>query len=411
MPKGDDDIVQLWKLLSNNTYQNVGTRFTTREKPVFASGGILADDMGLGKTIQMISLIATDIAQQKELVPNPTVDEKDCETGTLIVAPLSVMSNWTGQIIQHVNDDAPLKVFVYHGPNRNSANLADYDVVITSYGTMVTEFTPGAKAIPKTGLFSKKWRRVVLDEAHQIRNPKSKSSLAATALRSLSHWCLSGTPIVNSLKDFYSLLKFMKYPGGLADLEIFNRILYRPVQRGGDPAANQLLKILVATLCMRRTKDMKFVDLRLPEFKSMMHRVTFSPHEQERYDVLEAEAKGVFSAFKDGKQGATYNNVLELLLRMRQVCNHHALCGERLVSLMKLAGQDRVELNEETKAALQDLLQLSIDAQEDCSICLETLHDPRITVCKHAFGKECIEKVIELQQKWYPFPTHPLCEP
>lgn len=58
-----------------------------------------------------------------------------------------------------------------------------------------------------------------------------------------------------------------------------------------------------------------------------------------------------------------------------------------------------VELTSANKKALQDMLQLSIDTQDDCPICLEPLHNPVITACAHAFGYECIERVIETQHR------------
>jgi SWI/SNF-related matrix-associated actin-dependent regulator of chromatin subfamily A3 len=61
--------------------------------------------------------------------------------------------------------------------------------------------------------------------------------------------------------------------------------------------------------------------------------------------------------------------------------------------------QKVVELNPENRRALQEMLSLSVQSQEDCAVCLETLHNPVITPCAHAFGRECIEKVIETQNK------------
>lgn len=149
----------------------------------------------------------------------------------------------------------------------------------------------------------------------------------------------------------------------------------------------------MASLCLRRTKDMKFVDLKLPECKEFVHRIQFYPEELAKYNVLDAEAKGLLDRFtRGGRQGDKkdeYRFLLEILLRMRQVCNHWSLCGERVESLMKLAGQSRVVLNEENRRALQDLLQIAVDSQEECSVCLDTLHNPRITICKHVFGLEC----------------------
>merc|ERR1712070_828855 len=97
------------------------------------------------------------------------------------------------------------------------------------------------------GLFSVQWRRVVLDEGHNIRNPKAKMSRAAHSLMAQSRWVLSGTPIVNSLKDLYSHIKFLRLSGGLSEFEIFNANIIRPV-KNQDPAGQTLLRALMQTV-------------------------------------------------------------------------------------------------------------------------------------------------------------------
>lgn len=100
------------------------------------------------------------------------------------------------------------------------------------------------------------------------------------------------------------------------------------------------------------------------------------------------------------KAGEEYRHLLEVLLRLRQVCNHWKLCGERVTSLMKLLETEQVvDLTPENRRALQDMLQLSMEAQDDCAICLEPLHNPVITACAHVFGGECIERTIDIQHK------------
>lgn len=94
----------------------------------------------------MIALMVTDPAREDVLVPKlrPT---GECTGGTLIVCPVSVMSNWTGQIKHHVGESMPVKTLVYHGQGRESESLSEYDVVVTSYGlsqrlggTIVTDY-------------------------------------------------------------------------------------------------------------------------------------------------------------------------------------------------------------------------------------------------------------------------------
>lgn len=320
------------------------------------------------------------------------------------------------QIAHHVKADNPLRVLTYHGNNRKAmkaSDLADYDVVITTYGTLSTEFLPAGtktpQAIPrKSGLFSVHWRRIVLDEGHQIRNPNTKSALAATGILATSRWVLTGTPIINNLKDLYSLVKFIGMTGGLQRLEIFNSVLIRPLKAGAQDAT-LLLQALMGTICLRRRKDMKFIDLRLPELSEYVHRIKFFPQEREKYDALQAEAKGLLDTYKtrsgqgnSKKAQEAYRHLLEILLRLRQVCNHWKLCGERVTSLMSLLEEQKVvDLTPENRKALQDMLQLSVESREDCPICLEGLHEhnPVITHCAHIFGSDCITRVIETQHK------------
>ncbi|KAL8712307.1 MAG: hypothetical protein Q9220_003458 [cf. Caloplaca sp. 1 TL-2023] len=396
---GSTYAVQMWKRSERDAsmFTNIATNFSIKnQEPALASGGILADDMGLGKTLEMISLIVSD-----PIGRGPT----------LIISPLGIMSNWSGQIAHHVRSDQPLRVLTYHGLKKQQMSadeLAAYDVVITTYGTLTTEYLPTGTKSPKpiprpNGLFSVNWRRVILDEGHQIRNPSTKASLACSGLLARSRWILTGTPIINNLKDLYSLIRFLRLSGGLERLDIFNSILIRPLKNGSEEAS-LLLQALMGTICLRRKKEMSFVDLRLPELTEYIHRVEFLPHEREKYEALQAEAKGLLRDVKtkDGKTkgGETYSHLLEILLRLRQICNHWKLCGERVTSLLAALETSKiVDLTPENRKALQDMLQLSIDSHEDCPVCLEPLHDPVITACAHAFGYTCIEKVIETQHR------------
>ncbi|KIX09936.1 uncharacterized protein Z518_01017 [Rhinocladiella mackenziei CBS 650.93] len=394
LPKDRDDVIQMWKK-EGGFYTNIVTHFSFKQAPELASGGLLADDMGLGKTIQILSLIMAD-------------PHKDGQP-TLIIAPLSVMSNWNNQAAFHVKKKYAPRTLTYHGQGNKDMSpeqLRAYDIVITTYQTMTQELYPYGKATPRPtpaskGLFSVTWRRIVLDEGHQIRNPKAKMSQAACALVAKSRWILTGTPIVNSLKDLYSHVRFLRLSGGLAEFEIFNSTLIRPL-KNGEHGARLLLQALMSSLCLRRMKDMKFVDLKLPEISFHKYPIKFLPHEQERYDAFKSEAKGLVEAAKAKKEGKTMTYLLEVLLRLRQTCNHWKMCGdERVRKLLELIDANSVVdvMNPANRKALQDMLQLQIDSQEDCCVCLDSLKTPVITACAHTFCRDCIEKVIETQHK------------
>lgn len=93
-------------------------------------GGILADGMGLGKTVQAISLICA----------RPSDDP--LRKTTLIIAPVALMRQWEKEIARHVHDRHRLKVYVYHGNSKNVdfATLRKYDVVLTTFGILTSEF-------------------------------------------------------------------------------------------------------------------------------------------------------------------------------------------------------------------------------------------------------------------------------
>jgi len=296
--RGSKDVVQLWKR-SGHRFRNIATNFEQAQEPHLASGGILADDMGLGKTLQVISVIMAD----RETAP-PNFK-------TLILSPVSVMSNWSGQvrywrfpgslkvltplqIERHIKQQHALRVLTYHGTAKKQMTAKDfdkYDVVITTYGSLSAEYLPRSKKTPdpvprKNGLYSVQWRRVVLDEGHQIRNPKTNMAVAACGLMARSRWVLTGTPIVNNLKDLYSYVKFLSLSGGLEQLEVFNSQLIRPLT-AGSPDGSLLLQAIMSSLCLRRKKEMEFINLGLPEMTEYVHRVQFLDHEREKYEAFQ----------------------------------------------------------------------------------------------------------------------------
>ncbi|EFY99008.2 SNF2 family domain-containing protein [Metarhizium robertsii ARSEF 23] len=293
--------VQLWKQNIRGNYWNVATDFVSATAPQLFSGGILADDMGLGKTLQILSLILTGGSGT-----------------TLIVAPVGVMSNWQQQIDRHVKSEHLPRVLVYHGDKKMTAKeLMNFDVVITSYGKLAREKDSN---VPQVLLSqSIRWKRVVLDEGHTIRNARTKVALAACAIKAKSRWVLTGTPIINSVKDLQSLIKFLHITGGIEHPEIFNtRITRRLVS--GDASAEIMLQALMQDICLRRKKDMKFVDLKIPEKKEYLHRITFHPEEKRKYEALLTEARGALADYqaKAAGQKGQFQGVLERLLRLRQ---------------------------------------------------------------------------------------------
>ncbi|KAF5022345.1 hypothetical protein F66182_5594 [Fusarium sp. NRRL 66182] len=383
-PLGSDHAVQLWRRDSRGRYWNIASDFATSSTPKLLSGGILADDMGLGKTLQVISLILTG-----------------GRGPTLIVAPVSVMSNWSLQIKRHVLPDKQPSMLIYHGGERLDAQrLASFDIVITSYGRLAKErdaATPRALTSERI-----KWRRVVLDEGHTIRNARTKVAQAACEINAESRWVLTGTPIVNSVKDLHSIVRFLHITGGIEQPEIFNAKITRKLD-SGDAAGERLLQALMHDLCLRRKKDMKFVHLNLPPKKEYIRKIPFRKDEKRKYDALLDEARGELEQWQAASQAGQkgrFQNVLERLLRLRQVCNHWTLCKGRVNDILNLLDEHEVvPLNDKNRGLLQDALRLYIESQEDCAICYDTPTEPVITTCKHVFCRNCIVRAIQIQHK------------
>lgn len=153
------------------------------------SGGILAHDMGLGKTVTTIHHLCSTIGAEKDF------------TQTLIIVPTNLFAQWQEELKKFIMDFEDSFITFYNSQNRR--NIEDAEIVLTTYDTVVTD---GVRSIPT--LF-RKWRRIVLDEAHEIRNHKSQRSRIISLIPAKTKWCLTGTPIWNNRDDLMALYRFI----------------------------------------------------------------------------------------------------------------------------------------------------------------------------------------------------------
>ncbi|XP_052036706.1 helicase-like transcription factor isoform X1 [Apodemus sylvaticus] len=332
-----------------------------------------------------------------------------CDTGertrtTLIICPLSVLSNWIDQFGQHIKSEAPLNFYVYYGPDRirDSAWLSKQDIILTTYNILTHDY--GTK--DDSPLHNIKWLRVILDEGHAIRNPNAQQTKAVLELEAERRWVLTGTPIQNSLKDLWSLLSFLKLKP-FVDREWWYRIIQRPVT-SGDKGGLRRLQSLIKNITLRRTKTSKIKGkpvLELPERKVFIQHITLSEEERKIYQSVKNEGKAAIGRyFTEGTVLAHYADVLGLLLRLRQICCHTHL----LTSGMSSSGPSRSDTPEELRKMLVEKMKLilSSGSDEECAICLDSLSFPVITHCAHVFCKPCICQVIQSEQ---PHAKCPLC--
>ncbi|WKT50545.1 Helicase superfamily 1/2, ATP-binding domain [Fusarium oxysporum f. sp. vasinfectum] len=216
-------------------------------------GGILADVMGLGKTLTMLSAILCS-----QLLRNYAFNDKADESSdyqprssnlTLIVLPSrQLIDVWKNEIDRRFQPQT-FKTTIFHGYTRAKTRdlLVDNDIVLTTYHTL--EKDNSGQGI----LSSITWSRIVLDEAHHIRNPSIKMHKAAAALQSNTRWCLTGTPIQNSFDDLRSLFQFLRFQP-FSQNKVFEEHIVKPFREGTnsqlDPSRN--LKVMLKACCLRK---------------------------------------------------------------------------------------------------------------------------------------------------------------
>lgn len=333
-------------------------------KGVFPKGGILADDMGLGKTVQAIALMLRNRKpehEHSEKTDKPEKKDDDDEApptsklskSTLVVAPLALIKQWESEIDDKIEKTHKLRVCLYHGANRakTSKNLHTYDVVITTYGTLTSESgTAAADKAKKSGVFANYWYRIILDEAHTIKNRNAKATQAACSLDAKYRWCLTGTPMQNNLDELQSLIKFLRIKP-FNDLAVWRDQITKPLANGRGGLAIQRLQVYLKAFMKRRTKDvLKENDKPKPGesthdedgnekqssngFKIVKREVVrvdveFMEGEMNFYKRLEQRTENRLEEMMGGSK-VDYAGALTLLLRLRQSCNHPDLVKSNL---------------------------------------------------------------------------------
>ncbi|KAH1190230.1 DNA repair protein RAD5B [Glycine max] len=406
---------------------------------------ILADAMGLGKTVMTIALILSNPGRGNS--ENNDVENGDdnfitnkrknantlhkFEGGTLIVCPMALLSQWKDELETH-SKEGSISIFVHYGGARTTDPwmISGHDVVLTTYGVLQAAY----KNDGENSIYNKvKWYRVVLDEAHNIKAHRNQTAQSAFVLSSHSRWCLTGTPLQNSLEDLYSLLRFMRVEPW-CNLAWWQKLIQRPYENG-DPRSLKLVKAILRMLMLRRTKETKDKKGRpilfLPPIDFQLIECEQSESERDFYEALFERSKVQFDQYvAQGKVLHHYANILDLLMQLRRCCNHPFLvmCGsdtQKRADLSRLARkffQTNTEFPDESnqndprqqaelnKLASRLLLKSASSLHSvqphayiaevleniqkgdiiECSICMESPEDPVFTPCAHKFCRECL---------------------
>jgi len=373
----------------------------TPDPPRECCGGILADTMGLGKTIMLLALICKDkeydceqgysessfklamanqdhdtylkrgedvvlqsedvqnvdksIYNRKEAAKGNTKDKKKPKC-TLVVTPLSLLTQWEEEISSKTSlsyetcyGDSCRKAY-----NRDS-DLNHVDVLLTTYGTLQSEYRRTEKRFTSlSNLLSLNFKRVILDESHLIKNPDTTVSKACCSIKAERRWCVTGTPITNSLNDVYGLIKFLKHEPW-CDASFWKRAITRVMNKddGHDNQKRENLEVeqpegiqialgrvkrVLNPLLLRRTKDTVGKNgkpiLVLPPIEHELIKVEFTNEERHFYNALLDKSQTVFDGFmKQGTVSKSWFAIFSLLQRLRQACDHLSLTVKAHVNL------------------------------------------------------------------------------
>ena len=365
---------------------------------------------------------------------------------TLIVVPMSLLGQWRDEILRS-SEKGSVRVVTYYGDSKGNlenqlkrntkvesedGTVVDYSnafkVVITSYGVLISDYNAFEKnsyssEITIPTLFDYYWHRVVLDEAHHIKNRSTLNAKAAFQIAAYRRWALTGTPIVNRLEDLFSLLKYLKVEPW-SDFTFFRSFITIPFSNR-DPKAIELIQVILASCLIRREKNMKDSDgksiVNLPKKTVQIVKLEFSPEERQIYNALYNKAKRKFDALSHkGMLLKSFSSILTMLLRLRQAALHPFLVTSKtskndnnddeikndnndisgidiqsMIAKFAAGGDSNYAaqvLKDLTKSKKKndDSENDENDDENDCPICFEDMILPVLLPCMHKSCKECV---------------------
>jgi len=264
-------------------------------------GGVLADEMGLGKTLQTISLLGY------------LKNYKNISGPFIVITPKSTLTNWSNEFkrwcpsltsICLIGNQEERSTIINEHLSKAPANET-WDVVITSYEMVIKE---------KSVLKKFNWCYLVIDEAHRIKNEKSKLSEIVREFKSEHRLLITGTPLQNNLHELWALLNFL-LPDVFNSADDFDSWFNTSTCLESDQLIQRLHGILKPFL-LRRLKNE--VEKGLKPKKELKVYVGLSKMQREWYTkILMKDIDIVNGAGKTDKM-----RLLNILMQLRKCCNH-----------------------------------------------------------------------------------------
>ncbi|PIL31733.1 hypothetical protein GSI_06437 [Ganoderma sinense ZZ0214-1] len=320
-------------------------------------------------------------------VPPPASQLSTSGLSTPTGSQLDIKAEEKKPSLGRVRDGPVLRVYVYHGNARrcDPTFLADFDAVITTYATLASEFSKQTKSLeavdddddddgdgvssegfievdnygqPVTKSKGKKakkrkkaasssaeatsplqsihWFRVVLDEAHSIKETNTVGCRASCDLIADRRLCLTGTPVQNKLDDVFALIKFLRL-APFDDKNTWNEFIGTPVKYA-QPLGIARLQTIMKCITLRRTKESRAEDgrkiLSLPPRSDELRYLKFDQQEQSIYDQFFNESKAEFHELSHKNEVMkNYVGILQKILRLRQICDHFELVQNKGLGL------------------------------------------------------------------------------
>uniref|UniRef100_A0A8B9LA18 SWI/SNF-related matrix-associated actin-dependent regulator of chromatin subfamily A member 5-like n=1 Tax=Astyanax mexicanus TaxID=7994 RepID=A0A8B9LA18_ASTMX len=290
---------QSFKDVKNGTLRDYQIRGLNWMISLYENGinGILADEMGLGKTLQTIALLG--YLKHYRNIPGPH----------MVLVPKSTLHNWMNEFKRWV---PTLKAVCLIGDKdaraafiRDVMMPGEWDVCVTSYEMVIRE----------KSVFKKfNWRYLVIDEAHRIKNEKSKLSEIVREFKTTNRLLLTGTPLQNNLHELWSLLNFL-LPDVFNSASDFDS-WFDTNNCLGDQKLVERLHAVLRPFLLRRIKQE--VEKSLPPKKEVKIYLGLSKMQREWYTrILMKDIDILNSAGKMDKM-----RLLNILMQLRKCCNH-----------------------------------------------------------------------------------------
>lgn len=376
-------------------YQLTGTAMmheleTGQDKP---TGGLMADQMGLGKTVMTIAAMVAN---------RPSAG--DCPKTTLIVAMPALVDQWMEEFEKHLKPGVFPGIIKHHALSKVAGSGALHimqtaDVVLTTYGEVIKsypKFSPpeDLKTLEeKLSWWDEVWdttrgalhrihfHRVVLDEAHVIKNHMAQTSVACRALMGKHRWAITGTPIHNCVQELYPYFKFLRVPHNKS-FEIFQKNFCNPL----DVDCTDRLHAILKRILIRRTHATQLCGkplIQLPRNHQRTVYVEFNSVERAIYDmVLDRYVKGINYFSSNGMLEEKHSLILTMLLRLRQFTAHPFLIQDTIERFLQTSEIDKLlvtsDQENETESRGKDMvsaMKQMVEASNKPSDIVEDLTD------------------------------------